>query len=281
MADPITLTLPLAQGLQSAEQIELLDAIDPLRARGLGAIVDFPQLIVCGDQSCGKSSVLTALSGIPFSRKDTLCTRFVTEAILRRASNDKISVSIVPGKDRGPDDRAKLMKFQHEIETQSDLDRLFDSAADAMGLSSPGDSFSDDILRIEFCGPSQPQLTLVDLPGIIRTESDSQKTGHVEPLHDLVNKYLKSPRSIILAVVSAVNDISSQRILSWARKVDPHGSRTLGIITKPDTLVVGSKNETAFINLAEKEDVAFSLGWHVVKNQDSALQNNQSTIKVL
>ena len=81
--------------LQTREQIKLLDVIIALRAEGLSEYTALPQLIVCGDQSSGKSSVLEAISGVPFPRKDTVCTRFATEVILRRATDEFISVSLV------------------------------------------------------------------------------------------------------------------------------------------------------------------------------------------
>ena len=59
--------------LNSLEQRELLNVVDKLRAQGLSAFTALPQLIVCGDQSSGKSSVLAALSELPFPRKDNLC----------------------------------------------------------------------------------------------------------------------------------------------------------------------------------------------------------------
>ena len=81
--------------LRSAEQIQLLDLVDSLCAEGLSEFTALPQLIVCGDQSSGKSSLLEAISGVPFPRKDNLCTRFATEVILRRASVSEIRVSLV------------------------------------------------------------------------------------------------------------------------------------------------------------------------------------------
>jgi GTPase SAR1 family protein len=278
MDDSNDLGLPSLQKLQSAEQMELLNVVDSLRACGLSEIVALPQIIVCGDQSSGKSSVLEAISGIPFPRQEVLCTRFATEVILRRAAKDEIKVSIVPGKDRALVDRDRLLRFRRELKTKDDFGGLFKIAGEEMGLSSTGRSFSKDILRVEFCGPSQPQLTLVDLPGLIHTdlnETKSQTTGNVELVHNLVSGYLKSPRSIILAVVSANSDISNQIIIRNARKVDPQGLRTLGIITKPDLLVKGSRSEESFMALARNESVKFSLGWHVVRNLDSARNQNQ------
>jgi hypothetical protein len=111
MATSGSLELPSLQKLQSAEQLELFDVVDTLRARGLSEIVALPQLIVCGDQSNGKSSVLEAISGIPFPRQQSLCTRFATEVILRRAAKPEITVSILPGEDRTTVERDELLNF--------------------------------------------------------------------------------------------------------------------------------------------------------------------------
>lgn len=281
MSNANDLRLPSLEKLQSSEQMELLDVVDSLRACGLSDIVNLPQLIVCGDQSSGKSSVLEAISGIPFPRQEELCTRFATEVILRRAAKDTITVSIVPGEGSEQSDRERLKQFRRDLKNKEDFQGLFKAAREAMGLSATGKSFSNDILRVEFCGPSQPQLTLVDLPGLIHSETRSQTAADVNLVHSLVSGYLKNPRSIVLAVVSAKNDISNQIILRKAREVDPRGLRTLGIITKPDLLAKGSKTQEAFIALARNEDVKFSLGWHVVKNLDSATSSIQNDTRDL
>lgn len=70
-------------------------------------------------------------------------------------------------------------------------------------------------------------------------------------------------------MVSAKNNYANQIVLTKARKVDPEGKRTLDIITKPDTLYPGSASESSFLSLAKNQDVRFSLGWHVVRNQYS------------
>jgi hypothetical protein len=67
--------------LGSPEPQSLLDEIDSLRLQGISEFVFLPQIVVCGDQSSGKSSMLEAISGVPFPRNDILCTRFATEVI--------------------------------------------------------------------------------------------------------------------------------------------------------------------------------------------------------
>ncbi|KAL6154942.1 hypothetical protein ACJBU6_06552 [Exserohilum turcicum] len=80
---------------------------------------------------------------------------------------------------------------------------------------------------------------------------------------------MKEPRSIILTVVSAKNDYANQIVLKLARTADKTGTRTLGVITKPDTLVPGSDSEAMYISLAKNPDVEFRLGWHCLRNMDS------------
>jgi hypothetical protein len=70
--------------LPSKDHRDLLNIIDSLRPQGISRIVDLLQIIVCGNQSSGKSSVLEVISGMLFPTKDNLCTRFATELILRR-----------------------------------------------------------------------------------------------------------------------------------------------------------------------------------------------------
>nr|POF13789.1 interferon-induced gtp-binding protein mx2 [Quercus suber] len=268
----VSLDTTVLTALQPTKQLELLDVIDDLRAEGLNEHVDLPQLIVCGDQSSGKSSVLAAVSGVPFPRKDNLCTRFATEVILRRNGRfetNQIRVAITPSSTRSIIDRTALDSFAQELSSVDELPSIMAEAAVVMGVGVDSNAFSADILRIEIRGPNVPQLTIVDLPGLIHSENKFQTTEDIALVNALVEDYMSQERSIILAVVSAKYDYPNQIVLTKARKVDPDGHRTLGIITKPDSLHPGSLGETAFLELAQNQDIKFSLGWQVVRNQDS------------
>ena len=255
--------------LSSPDQVELLNAIDRLRLQGINNYVSLPQIIVCGDQSSGKSSVLEAISGVSFPVKSNLCTRFPTELVLRRSPHISASVSIVPHESRSESERLALSGFKESLDGFAALPSVIESAKLAMGITMHGKAFSKDLLRVEISGPNHPHLTIVDLPGLIHSETKHQTASDVELIQDVVQSYMEQPRSIILAVVSAKNDFANQVVLKLARKADPAGNRTLGVITKPDTLTPGSESESLFVSLARNHEVEFRLGWHVLKNMDS------------
>jgi GTPase SAR1 family protein len=255
--------------LQSAEQVQLLNDIDKLRSDGVQYHdISLPQLVVCGDQSCGKSSVLEALSHVKFPIDKGTCTRFALELALRRSPDRKTSAKIIPGKNASADRQQRLSDFQPSDVGLAGVPELIEKARIAMGLR--GDhAFCDDVLRLEITGPDLPHLTLVDLPGLI---ADAKEAKDIELVEGMVKMYMKSPRSIILAIVSAQNDKQNQKVLRLAREFDLHGDRTVGIITKPDTLknYRGSVTERTYLNMAKNQDPVskLRLGWHVVRNPD-------------
>lgn len=66
-----------------------------------------------------------------------------------------------------------------------------------------GPAFAADVLRIEVVGNTGLHLTVVDLPGLIAVENDEQTEEDIALVDTLVDAYLKSSRTIILAVVQA------------------------------------------------------------------------------
>lgn len=165
--------------LHSPHAKVLLDTIDKLRELRVGEIVQLPQIIVVGDQSSGKSSVLEAISGMQFPVHGALCTRFATELIMRREPDVRITVSIqratkpaVPK--RHESQQAQPTEFNRTSFDKNDLLVIISDAQERMGIGGGSNAFSKDILRVVLTGPDMPQLTLVDLPGIFHSETSEQ-----------------------------------------------------------------------------------------------------------
>ncbi|CAD6586476.1 MAG: hypothetical protein ASARMPRED_002547 [Alectoria sarmentosa] len=140
-----------------------------------------------------------------------------------------------------------------------------------MGLKGSGasdegaETFSDDVLKIDICGPKQQHLSVIDVPGIFRNTTEGVTTdADMDVVRNMVNHYMKNPRSVILAVIPANVDIATQEILKMAEKCDPKGQRTLGVLTKPDLVDKGAENR--IVDLVEGRSYKLTLGWSMVRN---------------
>lgn len=98
----------------------LLEKIDKLFACNVGDYVDLPQLVVVGDQSSGKSSVLEALTSLPFPRESTLCTRFATQITFRRSAATTVAASIIPSHDSSEDHQKNAREWTKDNLSQLD-----------------------------------------------------------------------------------------------------------------------------------------------------------------
>lgn len=262
--DPTDVSLRL-DTLQPEKQRHILETIVKLRKCGLEQDLSLPQICACGDQSSGKSSIMEALTGIPFPRADNLCTRFATEINLKYADSDGVTVGIIPDSSRSASEQVDMEEFGKSVNDASDLPSLMNKARRAMGIGSDGSdplprAFANDVLSIDIEGPDRPQLTLVDLPGLFQNKTKGISEEDKVMVQQLTERYISKPRTICLAVVAATNDYANQGILDKVQEFDRAGDRSVGIITKPDMIPRGSGAEKSFIALAKNEDVFFKLG---------------------
>ena len=141
-----------------------------------------------------------------------------------------------------------------------------------MGIKSEssdiGSAFSLDVLRVEISGPNEDHLTVIDVPGIFEYVTEVTTEEDIELVKGMVRKYIEEPRTIILAVVPCNGDIANQTILTYAKKVDPEGKRTLGVLTKPD-LVYENAGQEVVLKLVRNERRDLELGYCVVKNRSA------------
>ncbi|KAI9736865.1 MAG: hypothetical protein M1818_005916 [Claussenomyces sp. TS43310] len=242
----------LLASLQSEDELALLDVIDSLRSQGVSHYVSLPQLVVCGDQSSGKSSVLEAISGVPFP------TKIIFAPSLR------LNWSF--------EEQRRLYGFKETLAAFDQLPILVEKVKEFKGISTTAAAFFKD--RDIWTRPAS--FTTVDLPGLIHAENKVQTSADVALVPSMIKSYMANRRSIILAVVPAKNDYANQIVTKLAKEADWTGPRTLGIITKPDTLPVGSESEDAYVNLARNQEVEFRLGWHLLRNRDYESRNTSA-----
>ena len=133
--------------------------------------------------------------------------------------------------------------------------------------SGSGSVFSEDVLKIEICGPFVDYLTIIDVPGIFRTPMEGVTTkADIALVRNMVEGYIKDSRTVILAVLPCNIDISNQEILTLAEEYDKKGERTLGILTKPD-LVPEAKSKAAVCSIVRGKKKQLALGYYVVRSR--------------
>jgi vacuolar protein sorting-associated protein 1 len=93
-------------------------------------------------------------------------------------------------------------------------------------------------INLRIFSPNVLTLTLVDLPGLTKVPVGDQPRDIERQIRDMLIKYIAKPNAIILAVTAANTDLANSDGLKMARDVDPEGTRTIGVLTKVDLMLV-------------------------------------------
>lgn len=236
----------------------LLDLIDELRAMGIEQDLPLPQIAVMGDQSSGKSSVLEALSGIPFPRGTGLVTRCPCQLVMKRAKEWKGHIGVLRRDGETSD-------LGGPVSSVAELSAAIQRVTEA--LCGPGGQFSSDSIVVHIQASNVPDLTLVDLPGIVRTTTAGQDSAVLAEVNRMIEFYLEQERTIVLAIVPANQDVATVDILERAMAVDPAGERTIGVLTKPDLVGEGAEDEVVAVLKNQRKPL--KLGYVMVKNRSA------------
>ncbi|KAG5248551.1 dynamin-related protein [Salix suchowensis] len=225
----------------------LLDAVDKLRhLQVMKEGIQLPTIVVVGDQSSGKSSVLESLAGISLPRGQGICTR-------------------VP----------LIMRLQHHTAPEPELSLEFSGKtvptseaeiADAITVATDeiagsGKGISNTPLTLVVKKKGVPDLTMVDLPGITRVPVHGQPENIYEQIADIIMEYIRPEESIILNVLSATVDFTTCESIRMSQKVDKNGERTLAVVTKADRAPEG------LLEKVTADDVNIGLGYVCVRNR--------------
>ncbi|ORM40718.1 Vacuolar protein sorting-associated protein 1 [Babesia sp. Xinjiang] len=235
---------------------QVVNLIDELRDIGLHKYINLPRICVAGTQSSGKSSVLESIVGIDFlPRGDGIVTRRPIEFRLSKLTEEDADGNVKP-----------YIVFEGNGEKFYDFEvarqHIQELTNQKAGVNK---GIVDDPIVLSVFSPDCPDLSLIDLPGVTRVPlKNSDQTDDIEALtKDMIMRYARDPRTIILAVVAANVDMSTSDALQLARRADPLGVRTLGVITKIDLMDRGS-NAVAML---QNDEVPLRLGYTGVKNR--------------
>ncbi|KAL5513429.1 hypothetical protein ACEPAH_3828 [Sanghuangporus vaninii] len=242
---------------------QLMQAARNLRDIGAQANFDIPRIAVIGGQSAGKSSLVEAVSGIRVPRDSGTCTRCPMEVnmisqpgqweckIFLRFEYDETGAEISP---------IEKVPFGSTLTSVDDVELALRRAQAAiLNYPKPSDlflmktrneleyyrkpeafkngtlKFSKNVVVVDIFDPDCGNLSFVDLPGLI--QNDEQEV--VRLVEDLVMSNIQG-NCLILVTIPMSDDMENQRAMRLALDADKDRSRTIGVLTKPDTLTSGA-----------------------------------------
>ncbi|CAI5482675.1 unnamed protein product [Closterium sp. Yama58-4] len=233
----------------------MLDAIDKLRVLGLKEEgIELPTIVVVGDQSSGKSSVLENLSGIGLPRGKGIVTRVPLILRLQSCSDgqDEITIEYTP----------VTGKVSKVIPDEALIEQEISEATVALAGSRKGVMNCPITLQVR--RPDLPILTLIDLPGITRVPVEDQPKDIYNQVKAMIMHYITPKESVILNVLAAEVDFSTCESIVMSQEVDPDGDRTLAVVTKVDRAPDGLYEKI------QGNSVRIGLGYVCVRNKTDA-----------
>ncbi|KAI0302309.1 P-loop containing nucleoside triphosphate hydrolase protein [Multifurca ochricompacta] len=253
-----------------------LRLVNNLRDIELDLDIDLPIIAVIGSQSSGKSSLIQGISGVPLLKAPgDACTRCPIECRLTRGNETwscrvflrRVTASggsspqgpskepfgdIIVDKDLLED---RILRAQLAILNPSTPSHSF--LEDGADLTAPTElSFSPNIVCLEITGPEYSDISFVDLPGLIRNVGSRPGSG-----------YISKDNCIILMTITCETDFANQGAYDLARTHDPHGTRTVGVLTKPDRSPETAHEKWARYICGDMEQLYH--GWFCVKQPDT------------
>ncbi|GMI84970.1 Dynamin related protein 4C [Hibiscus trionum] len=225
----------------------LLDVIDRLRLlMVMKEGIQLPTIVVVGDQSSGKSSVLESLAGVNLPRSQGICTRVPLIIRLQNHASPRPEVYL--------EYNGNIVPVE-----ESHIATAINIATDE--VAGQGKNISNTPVTLVVKKDGVPDLTMVDLPGITRVPVHGQPENIYEQIRDIIMHYITPKENIILNVLSATVDFSTCESIRMSQQVDRTGERTLAVVTKADRAPEG------LLDKVTADDVNIGLGYVCVRNR--------------
>lgn len=239
--------------------------------------IQLPQIVVIGNQSSGKSSVIEGLVGKDFLPRGTgIVTRRPLILQLIHVSKNDTETRFQEGSGDAikAEEWAKFLHTKNKVYTDfNEVRQEIENETDRMSGTNKG--VCPEPISLKVFSSKVVNLTLVDLPGLTKVPVGDQPEDIEEQIIEMCLKYISNPNSIILAVTAANTDMATSESLKLAKDLDPDGRRTLAVITKLDLMDHG----TDAVDVLCGRVIPVKLGIIGVVNRSQADINHKKEMK--
>jgi len=190
------------------------------------------QIAVIRDHRSDARALLEGLSRIPFPSDKELVTPCSIQIKLKRTPGDPSWRGVI--KQKNP----KYMK-EIVIGKYTDPDKLGIMITELINSS----VFGEDTIIVELSSPNAPNFDILYLSdsSLQHLGTGEEKYNHTDTQNRFIGRFLIQTHTIILVAIPVTQDMSTAGVLlQIAKKYDPKGSRTIGVISKPDHLQASS-----------------------------------------